>query len=171
MVVRSLFEVKQQLCALVPGWVTATVRVALQKYNLNVKNVIISFKLKKLKGFPNLFCFSETVKHFTFTFSTKWENIFGLAVFLVCFCLKEFQMAVRYVEFYTVQTLRWSGFMFSDLITFLPLPVYLNRKLNFKGKPFFDPCQLRKNYWRRFVFLSFFNFAIAYTAQHAQTGG
>ena len=30
MVVRSLFEVKQQLCVLVPGWVTATVRVALQ---------------------------------------------------------------------------------------------------------------------------------------------
>ena len=29
MVVRSLFEVKKQLCALVPGWVTATVRVAL----------------------------------------------------------------------------------------------------------------------------------------------
>ena len=29
MVVRSLFEVKQQLCALVPGWVTATVRVVL----------------------------------------------------------------------------------------------------------------------------------------------
>ena len=29
MVVRSLYEVKQQLCALVPGWVTATVRVAL----------------------------------------------------------------------------------------------------------------------------------------------
>ena len=29
MAVRSLSEVKQQLCRLVPGWVTATVRVAL----------------------------------------------------------------------------------------------------------------------------------------------
>ena len=29
MAVRSLFEVKQQLCVLVPGWVTALVRVAL----------------------------------------------------------------------------------------------------------------------------------------------